>query len=626
MFKRTMLWALCLLVIFATLGEAQRPPTRTRPAPRDSSNLYPAGTRVGRLPRVVLGDTLRAMILQATKFETTTGVPITAGTGLVSWDGTWDPTVTTYQVSSETRVVHYPGSQYGGLTNPYSATNDRWTLTNGSGANEQGHIYFDVAPIPLQFFSFVVDVEQSVHNYGMTLFFGVGSPNIPVLPLGAGGYGADGGFAIYISRPSGSTNQLHIFFAYSGDTNPVAGTFIEVFNGATQNTAARSGIYSGLSVASSRLVSVPTVSTRNIIRVTRDRKKVHVHVDDVHCATWTLTDAQDAGTKGTRFLIAGDQNVNANKRTYLYNVSIEPGIANPRLDDRELPNINATGDYILETDEGAKQWEEKYHYAPSSEPPVVCNTSNEGKSYVDLDDGRLRSCRNGVWIFAGLPTGTDVADATAANILINTEAITIAGTRITGTMPNRGSPTITPSASSQSLSSGYYSGGTISGDSDLTASNILSGVVIFGVTGAVVAVPVGTVTQDAVPCDVLYNREYSNFSGNRQTGTLVNFTNTPVRYSITSATPQDDCVGGTLIPVSSPTSHYNLNSDPTLFLSNNAPLDINANCVERFYNSIGNNVGFRLYKDATLSTRGGTQAAAWTVSVISDPEAVCIDN
>ena len=70
MFKRTMLWTLCLLVMFVALAEAQRPPRRTRQATKDSSDLYPAGTRVGRLPQVVIGDSIRGAV-----FETLTGEP-----------------------------------------------------------------------------------------------------------------------------------------------------------------------------------------------------------------------------------------------------------------------------------------------------------------------------------------------------------------------------------------------------------------------------------------------------------------------------------------------------------------------------------------------------------------------
>lgn len=53
-----------------------------------------------------------------------------------------------------------------------------------------------------------------------------------------------------------------------------------------------------------------------------------------------------------------------------------------------------------------------------------------------------------------------------------------------GTMPNRGAPTWTPGASAQSLSSGFYSGGTISAVSNLIAGNIKYGANVGGVAGS----------------------------------------------------------------------------------------------------------------------------------------------
>ncbi|MCB8818337.1 hypothetical protein [Desulfosporosinus shakirovi] len=63
----------------------------------------------------------------------------------------------------------------------------------------------------------------------------------------------------------------------------------------------------------------------------------------------------------------------------------------------------------------------------------------------------------------------------------------LAGTTIdgqTGTMTNRGAVTIVPGVNNKTIPEGYHNGsGTVSGDTDLIASNIKSGVNIFGVTG-----------------------------------------------------------------------------------------------------------------------------------------------
>lgn len=68
-----------------------------------------------------------------------------------------------------------------------------------------------------------------------------------------------------------------------------------------------------------------------------------------------------------------------------------------------------------------------------------------------------------------------------ANVLTGT---TIAGQ--TGTMPNRGAPTITPGTTDQGIPAGYYSGGIIKGDTDLIESNIRQGRDIFGVVGSLI--------------------------------------------------------------------------------------------------------------------------------------------
>ncbi len=53
----------------------------------------------------------------------------------------------------------------------------------------------------------------------------------------------------------------------------------------------------------------------------------------------------------------------------------------------------------------------------------------------------------------------------------------------TGTMVDRGNFNLTPGVSDQTVLAGYYSGGTLAGDSDLVANNIAADVDIFGVSG-----------------------------------------------------------------------------------------------------------------------------------------------
>ena len=106
---------------------------------------------------------------------------------------------------------------------------------------------------------------------------------------------------------------------------------------------------------------------------------------------------------------------------------------------------------------------------------------------------------------ATVSTGTNTL--TLSKTVSVTPSVTTAGYVSSGTAGNssvsltasvttKAAATITPGTSDQSIASGTYLTGaqTISGDADLIASNIKSGVTIFGVAGSLTS---ATVTQDA---------------------------------------------------------------------------------------------------------------------------------
>jgi hypothetical protein len=133
-------------------------------------------------------------------------------------------------------------------------------------------------------------------------------------------------------------------------------------------------------------------------------------------------------------------------------------------------------------------------YTPSTITQTVAAGYHDGSGHVvgdtDLLSGNVRS---GVSLFgvSGDPNVVDTSsgDAVSGEILMGAIAW-VDGVEVTGTMPDNGAVTIVPTTTAQTVAAGYHSGaGTVEGDADLAAGNIISGVSIFGVDGTHVGGP-----------------------------------------------------------------------------------------------------------------------------------------
>jgi len=105
---------------------------------------------------------------------------------------------------------------------------------------------------------------------------------------------------------------------------------------------------------------------------------------------------------------------------------------------------------------------------------------------ADLVAGNIKS---GVDIFGVTGTYTCGAaatgDAVAADVLTGKTFSNGTSSGIAGGMANNGAVTITPGTTAQTIAAGYHNGsGTVAGDTNLVAANIVSGKTIFGVAGS----------------------------------------------------------------------------------------------------------------------------------------------
>jgi len=148
---------------------------------------------------------------------------------------------------------------------------------------------------------------------------------------------------------------------------------------------------------------------------------------------------------------------------------------------------------------------------------------------ADLIAGNIKS---GVDIFG--VTGTyscgaaATGDAVAADVLTGKTFSNGTSSGIAGAMANNGAVTIMPGTTDQTIAAGYHNGlGTVSGDADLVAGNIVSGKTIFGVSGSASAA--------ANPAPVPKTGEPTDGA------TGVNFPNP--RFTVNAGTVKDNLTG-----------------------------------------------------------------------------------
>ena len=187
-----------------------------------------------------------------------------------------------------------------------------------------------------------------------------------------------------------------------------------------------------------------------------------------------------------------------------------------------------------------------YIATASSGYPEVVATASQIDSNIISSNIKAGTKIVGV---SGSPSVVDTADgtATAGHILSGATGY-VNGSKITGTIPSKGSATITPTTYTQTIASGQYISGTqtIPGDPDLIASNIRSGASIFGVTGTLTPVAGNPI-----------NGTYSGQSGYSALG-VIPFSVIGTNWSI--------CFGYALVTYNSIT--YKLNFTATRFPNN----------------------------------------------------------
>ncbi|HLX59746.1 MAG TPA: hypothetical protein VKX17_00560 [Planctomycetota bacterium] len=106
-------------------------------------------------------------------------------------------------------------------------------------------------------------------------------------------------------------------------------------------------------------------------------------------------------------------------------------------------------------------------------------------AFTDPTTGPIATLHTLNDVMAKAPSSDNTNGATAAQVLVGKTYWSLLGSawgQSTGAMPNNGGVTITPGTIIQTIALGFHDGtGTVTGDANLLAANIKSGISIFGV-------------------------------------------------------------------------------------------------------------------------------------------------
>lgn len=183
-----------------------------------------------------------------------------------------------------------------------------------------------------------------------------------------------------------------------------------------------------------------------------------------------------------------------NNNLYIYKIENNKIVQE---DERLLDNISMK--YLLNTPFCVVSNESSTNYIYASVEDIITSIERDGYRYVSIDAKNV-------------PKSSEVLEGTSY--------VGLNGINKSGTMPNNGELTYTPSTEQQTIPEGYTSGGTIAGDTNLLPENIKQNVTIFGVAGVLGEAGLDSSDATATVNDVLSPKTF--YAGNeKQTGAII---------------------------------------------------------------------------------------------------------